>query len=293
MPGSDSALESLVRINLDDVMAAFGWDSLRHGRRVLEWPFRLPAHRFARLALQYDQDVADFGLSEGSRRFMTRLGARLEVQGQENIPAAGPLLVLSNHPGMTDTLCLFAGLPRRDVRIVAAGRPFLRSLVAVERQLIYVPEETESRLGVLRSVAAHLRSGGTILTFPAGEIEPDPAVLPGAVDSLRNWAASTGLFVRLAPEAVIVPAIVRGVLAPQATFHLLTRLRRTSKDRERLGAALQLTTMVMAPAMWPVTVHVQFTPPISASEFVPLHDPAAITDAILECLRPFLKAASI
>ncbi len=295
MEGSrpQNPVEALTQINLDDVMAAFGWDSVRRGRRLLEWPFRLPAGKFARLALAYDRDVAEFGLSEGSRRFEERLGVRLTVTGKEHISPSGPLLVLSNHPGMTDTLCLFAGISRQDVRIVAAGRPFLRSLPAVERQLIYVPEETAGRLGVLRAAAAHLRSGGAILTFPAGEIEPDPAVLPGAVDSLKNWAASIGLFVRLAPDASIVPAIVSGVLAPQATFHPLTRLRRTSKDRERLGAALQLMAMVLAPGLWPVKARVQFTPPISASDLVPLHEPETITQAILERLKPFLAAVSI
>jgi hypothetical protein len=235
--------------------------------------------------------VANHGLSEGSRLFAERLGVHLHVTGQEHIPASGPLLVLSNHPGMTDTLCLFAGLPRHDVRIVAAGRPFLQSLEAVESQLIYVPDEAEGRLGVLRAVAAHLRSGGAILTFPAGEIEPDPAVLPGAVDSLKNWAPSIGLFVRLTPDASVVPAIVSGVLAPQATFHILTRIRRTAKDRERLGAALQLMAMVLAPRLWPVSATVEFTPPILASELIPLHEPAAITQAILDRLRPYFKPA--
>jgi len=285
-------LESLTRINLDDVIAAFGWETVRRGRRLLEWPFRLPATKFARLALDYDQDVARLGLSQGSNRFLRRLGVRLSVTGQENIPTSRPLLVLSNHPGMTDTLCLFSGIPRRDVRIVASGRAFLRSLVSVERQLIYVPEEAEGRLGVLRAVASHLRSGGTILTFPAGEIEPDPAVLPGAVESLQNWASSVGLFVRLTPDASIVPAIVSGVLAPQATFHIITRLRRTSKDRERLGAALQLMAMVLAPRLWPVNAMVKFTSPIPASDLIPLNDPAAITQAILDRLRPFFSINS-
>lgn len=287
---SKTAVEALIRINLDDVMSAFGWEGVQRGRRLLEWPFRLPATRFAHLALDFDVKVAELGLSDGSRHFLQRLGTRVKVVGQEHIPPSGPLLILSNHPGITDTICLFAGIPRRDVCIVASERPFLKSLVAVERQLIYVPEQPEGRLGVLRAAAAHLRRGGAILTFPAGQIEPDPSVLPGAVASLENWATSIGLFVRLTPDAQIVPAIVSGVLAPQATFHPLTRLRGTAKDREQLGAALQIMAMVLFPNLWPVTVQVQFVPAIPASELIPLRDPAAITHAILDRLRPFMQA---
>ncbi len=285
------ALQELTRINLQDAMTSFGLGNIRLGRSLLEWPLRSPARKFARLMLEYDREVAACGLQEGSSVFLKRLGLSLESADQENVPASGPLLVLSNHPGMADTLALFASLPRQDLRIVAAERPFLQALKAVDRQLIYVPEQPDARLGVLRSAAAHLRADGTILTFPAGEIEPDPAVLPGAAESLANWSSSIGLFVRLAPSALIVPAVVSGVLAPQATFHPLTRLRRSPKDRQRMGATLQLIAMVLKPAQWPLTIKVRYLPAVPAGDLVALHDPEGITRAFIERIRPAWEAA--
>src|SRR5512146_2306247 len=143
---------------------------------------------------------------------------------------------------------------------------------------------------VLRTVAGVLRAGGAVLTFPAGHIEPDPAVLPGAEITLQDWSTSIGVFARLEPATRIVPVIVSGVLSPRATFHPLTRLRRKPVDRERLGATLQIMSSVFHPALWPelwqVSIRVCFGPPIPAAELTPLHDPKSITQAVVERVRP-------
>jgi putative hemolysin len=290
----DSArVERLARINLDDVLASFGWDRVRGvGRQILSWPFCVPARRFACQVLTYDHLAAESGLQAGSHRFLKSLLNDLVIAGQEYIPPEGPVLFLSNHPGMTDTVALFASIPRADLRIVAADRPFLRELPATSAQLIYVPQENSARVEVLRQVASCLRSGGAILTFPAGHIEPDPLVLSGAEASLDNWSNSIGLFARLSADAVLIPVIVSGVLAPKATFHPLTRLRRQQLDREKVGATLQILASVLWPGLWRdlwhVTVHVCFAPPIPARELAHLHDPDRITRAVIERVKPFV-----
>ena len=198
-------------------------------------------------------------------------------------------MILSNHPGLTDTIALFSGIPRTDLRVLASTRPFLEALTATSRYLIYIPETGQGRLDPLRASAAHLRAGGAILTFPAGKIEPDPASLPGAVETLEEWIPSIGLFARLVPETQIVPVIVSGVLARETLVHPLTRLRRERLDRERLAAAIQLAASVLRPDLWRVTVRIRFAPPIPAAELAPLRDPEAITRAITARIRPFLE----
>ena len=172
------------------------------------------------------------------------MAAGMLVSGGEHVPAAGPAVILANHPGMTDTVALLASLASRpDLRVIALDRPFLRALPNVARQLILVSDHEAGRMGVLRDGVKHLKEGGALLTFPAGEIEPDPATFGRrrALDSVRRWSDSFVLFARRVPQTRFVPAIVSNVVSPEAQGHFLTLLlRRTAHDRRRLAAALQV-----------------------------------------------------
>ena len=164
---------------------------------------------------------------------------------------------------MSDTLSLFVALKRPDLKVIAFKRPFLNALPNLSRQLLYLTDDPVSRISLIRQMSTHLRNGGAALTFPAGQIEPDPDVHDGALDSLGSWTDSAGLFLRMAPETAILPVLVRGVVWKKTAFHPLTYLKSTRRDREKLAGALQL----LAYAMWkvkPVTVTVQIGKPIYA-----------------------------
>lgn len=286
------AEEALVKINIDDMLQSLGWHNLTFARKFFDLLFAYPARRFAHQVLEYDQGVAELGLTAGARRLLNTYVSQLSIRGQENIPGQGPLLILSNHPGMTDTVALFASLNRPDLRILAADRPFLRVLPATCAYLIFIPEEGSGRMEALRKTAAHLRSGGAVLTFPGGKIEPDPQIMDGAVQALQEWSISVGLFSRMVPDLTILPVVVSGVLAPQAVNHPLTRLRRRPEDRERLGATIQILARVFFPRLWPVNVQVDIHPTFQVSGLVQLHDPRLITQAVIERIRPYYQTAA-
>lgn len=273
-------LQALTAINTQDFLAAFGMENIHEGRKTLDALCWLPARRFARQMVQYDQLVGQVGLHNASQQILINYVQRLEIDGQQNIPPEGPLLVLSNHPGMTDALVLFASIYRPDLRIVAAQRPFLEALPNINRKLIFVPEQDGQRMGVVRSVVSHLRLGGSILTFPAGQIEPDPISMPGAVESLAGWSESIAIFSRLVPDLKIVVAIVSGVLWPAATQSPVTRLRRQQKDRERMGAALQVLIQITLPFYRPVTTRVVFSQAITPTAIPGSDEAISITEAI-------------
>lgn len=258
-------LAELTEINLEDVYRAFGIERSGRLRAAARRIFWSAAQRFARLALEYDQGVAELGLSGGGRHILGRLHWKLEVFGQEHLPRSGPVLILSNHPGLGDTVALFASFPRADIQIVAAERPFLKALPATSRHLIPIGENGQASIQSMRAIAAQLRAGGGVLTFPAGQIEPDPACMPGARESLERWSDSTRFFARLAPDLCIAPVIVSGVIAPQSLRHPLTRLRRNPRDREQLAAALQLIVATRNPARWPLTIRVRYGPAMPAA----------------------------
>lgn len=281
-------VEALTEINLDDFFESLGLAHLRRGRGLLRWLFRPAAVRFAKIIAAFDNEVGERGLQAGSAWLLKRMTRRLDVAGREIVPADGPALILANHPGMADTLALFVSIPRSDLRILALDRPFLQALPNVSRQLILIPTSGD-RMPVVRAAAGQLRAGRAVLTFPAGEIEPDPAALgvPGAVESLQHWSQSIGLFARLVPQTRIVPATVSGVVSAGALRNPLTHLRRARKDRERMAAALQ----VMIPAYQGTTVRVAFGLPLIGAELMAGGaDAAAITRAVAERARGLIES---
>lgn len=242
MPAIDPpSVDTLIDVSTVDLLDSVGLLRLRGTplRRVL----RPVARRFALTVHEFDARVGDQGLAQGSAWLMSRMTAGLQVSGLEHIPAEGPVVILSNHPGMTDTVALFSSLASRpDLRVIALDRPFLRALPHVARRLIFLTDEASGHMAAMRAGARHLKEGGALLTFPAGEIEPDPATFGRrrAVDALQNWSASYALFARLVPQTQFVPALVSHVTSPEAQRHPLTLLRRTAHDKEKLAAALQV-----------------------------------------------------
>ena len=232
--------------------------------RALRILFRGPAQTFARQMLRFDSAVGAHSLPEGARVTQREYVREVRIFGADLVPA-GPILALSNHPGMTDTLSLFIALNRLDLKIIALQRPFLESIPHVAERLFFLTDDSAQRVSLVRKVSGHLRAGGAALTFPAGRIEPDPDLYPGALESLNDWTDSVGVFVRLAPETAVVPVLVRNVIWKATAHHPLLVIKKTREDKEKLAAALQLLAMVMF-KIKPVSVTVQFGKPITVKE---------------------------
>lgn len=280
-------LNAFTVINLDDLVSAVGWAEGSPGARLLRRLFYRPARLFARQMVEFDADIGAQGLTEASRRLLRRYVRELRVYGRERLPE-GPCLLLANHPGMTDTISLFTAIARPDLRVIALQRPFLSAMPNMDRLLDHVLDDPARRMGLVRRVSAQLRGGGAALTFPAGRIEPDPALSPReALASLEAWTDSVGVFVRMAPETAVVPVLVRGVVWRAAGQSPLLRLKRTDAGREKLAAALQLLGMVSF-GLRPVRVQVQIGDPIRPFE-AGMKEAAAIRRAVLAGMRSLIE----
>jgi hypothetical protein len=254
---------------------------LGNGTRTLELLARFPAERLARQVATYDEVVGESGLAAGGAWALELMVQSVEVEGRENVPAQGPVLLTANHPGLADCLTLFATITREDLRVVAAENPMLDALPNTSRYLISVSEDSSGRLGVVRTAARHLKRNGALLTFPGGRIEPDPAVLPGARDALERWSESLDLFARLVPDLKVVPVVVSGVLSPLALRNPLILVRRHRRDREWLAATLQMLT----PALRNVTTRVVFGRPMRTGN-VP---DGSVREAVLDETRRLIE----
>jgi 1-acyl-sn-glycerol-3-phosphate acyltransferase len=242
--------------NALDMTKAFKLERL-HG--LIGWFFSVPARRITETIFHYDRLVGSEGLATGSAWLLEQF-TRLVVVGM-NPYAYGPLLIVGNHPGIVDAMAICAQVPRDNLRILVAERPLLRLLPNVRTRLIFVPDDPRRRLSAIRTVASHLNAGGSLLTFPGGNIEPDPALHPDAADCLQNWSDSLDLLARLVPKLTILPAVTSGVISANALRHPLSRLYRTAKQREWVAATLQ----VMLPRYRDTQVTLRFGKPIHAT----------------------------
>jgi hypothetical protein len=258
---------------------------LRTALSPLVWP---PAHLFSRLAAEFDRRVAQSGLVEAVRWVLPRFVDGVRAHGTENVPIKGPLVIASNHPGAYDGLVITACLPRDDLKIVVTDRPFFRRLYAASSHIIYTPRDIEGRMGVVREAVRHLRTGGSLLIFAHGNVEPDPAVVSGAEEALEGWSPSVPLFLRRVPGVNLVVTIVSGVLAPSALRHPLTRLREGWRAQQLLAEFIQVSQQMLFKRRLRLVPAVRFATPLTAADVGSSRDSRAALAAIVARARELL-----
>ena len=149
-----------------------------------------------------------------SDRALAVLGISYAAQGTlDEIPAAGPAIVVANHPfGALDGL-IFASLLTRhrpDVRLLANAA--LERLPEMRAQLLPVNPfggraATHRNVGAMRAAVRWLRNGGCLCVFPAGTVSYVQRPLEEANDPA--WHPSVIRLARSA-RAPIVPCFIEG-----------------------------------------------------------------------------------
>jgi len=220
------------------------------------------AHQLAGRFVTYDRALGDSGLRHGSSWIVDAATGGLTVEGLEHVPTRGPLLVVANHPGLSDAVALVSALGRDDAWIVTAEYPFLRALRLASRRFLFVPDDRADRLSVFRRIVSKLRAGETVVVFPAGGLEPDPALSRvAALASLPTWSRSIQLLAEVTPETRVVPAAIQGVVSRSAFDHPLSKRRGALKERQRMASLIQLAL----PAYQADRVRIAFAAPIDPS----------------------------
>lgn len=94
---------------------------------------------------------------------------RLDIRGIERLPQTGPLLLVSNHLGLTDQFAIAARLPH-EVRILAKAEIFDWPIIGwlAHRGEVVPIRRGEADREALRTVRDLLRGGAWVLVFPEG-----------------------------------------------------------------------------------------------------------------------------
>ncbi len=239
----------LTRFITDEIFIALKQSPYGLARRIFGPWLKLPTRRFAVLMAEVDRRVALNGIVSAVQWLLTQIVTGVDARGTDNIPCSGPVLVASNHPGAYDSIALIASIGRDDLKIIASGVPFTRSLIATSPHLIYVNPDNlgaPNRMVAIRSGIRHLLDGGALMIYPTGIVDPDPDLAPGLAESISTWSGSLEIFMRHAPQTRVVPAIVSNVLSQRYLNNPLVRIPKADWEKRKLAEMLQVSRQMIA-----------------------------------------------
>ncbi|MCY4537146.1 MAG: 1-acyl-sn-glycerol-3-phosphate acyltransferase [Chloroflexi bacterium] len=243
---------------------------------ILCAPFIL---ELTRLGIKMEAMIARDGHLRGASKWLVDIAARaIHIQGAENVPTTGPVLFLGNHAGLGDAFALLAASPRRDTQVLAYNFGILPGLQEMRRHVIVV--DKRAPYSAMRESLRHLRGGNSLLLFPRGEIEDDPALaLEPALASLAEWSRSFEFFARHVPDLTILPCAVGGVISRRALLNPVVRCYRDKDRRHFLAATFQM--------MFPF-----YRDPVISLHFGrPLRGETATHETVLRAMAQLLRRA--
>ncbi len=251
----------------DEIFFALGMTRTGLPRRVFGPLFAKQAHRFGQIATNFEIATTRAGLAAGAVQIMHDFRLTSTVRGCEDIPAEGPVLIVSNHPGAYDSAVITAAIPRRDLTLVVSDVGFTRALTAARPHFIFVSTDMTERMETIRQMVQRLKDGGSLLLFARGDAEPDPSFMPGAADTMAEWSHSIEILLRKVPQTKLVIEIASGVILPRFMKSPIARLRRKPYHQQKLAEMLQMFQQLLFPdSIGTVHVHVSFSKPVLAAE---------------------------
>jgi 1-acyl-sn-glycerol-3-phosphate acyltransferase len=282
-------INALRRTLTDEIVHALGLSKTGFWRKALAPLLWFPSDRVARFGADFEEHVVRHGFRAAAAWAVEPFVQKILVSGQEHIPREGPLLIASNHPGSIDGLAIAAKLPRDDFRAIVSSIPFIQSLPGASRHMIFTSLDPHARMRALREAIRHLEKNGTLLLFPSGVLDPDPALLPGAQDALERWSDSISLILRRVPETQVVVTIVSGVLESRFWNNPLTHLAREFWKRQRLAEFIQTIQQILRPGRFQLVPRLTFDQPLHAQELLLSTERRIATQALVQRAQAMIE----
>ena len=225
-----------------------------------------PIDALARMFSDVDLAIGRDGIAAAFEALVARFVKDPRLVGVEHLPAEGPLILASNHPGAYDALLIGATLGRRDFKLVSSTVPFFRAMTNFHQHVIEVGSSPEEGMRSIRESARHLRAGGALLIFPSGLVDPDPDVLPGAFEAFAAWRPGLEGLVTLAPQAAVVHVVASSVLSEKWINSPLLRVQQVDWQRRKLAEMAQVVQQMVWPRTEKLSPRVTFARPVCGEE---------------------------
>ena len=282
-------METLVDVILFEFSNHFNVSPRSIIHSIIHWFGHFPAARFAKIMQQFDRSISEKSIWEAAGEVLHEFTDGWVVNTQAEIPASGPMLVVANHPGMADALAAMAAVQRADQNMIVIERPILVAMPNASRHMIFVDEDNHLRIDLVRKVIQKLQSGETVIMFPRGNLEPDPALTSGATTTLANWSASIGLFLSKVPETILQPLLISNVYAPKAWFSQVSRWAQTTKLRQQVSMVLQVAMQRVFPkGGWKVPLHVSVPPALATRDISCTYNPHELNAGVIAYMRELI-----
>ncbi len=134
-------------------------------------------------------------------RCICRINGGLIVEGRENIPPEGGLIIAANHISYVDPPLLGAVLPRRATFMARRGLFEMPLLRWVMKQTAIPVDRQKTRPSTIKEAVMRLKKGEVVVLFPEGRRSDTGELLEGK--------RGVGMLISLSGVPV-VPALVQG-----------------------------------------------------------------------------------
>jgi len=164
-------------------------------------------------------------------RVLVRMTSRMSVEGQEWVPADGPVLCATNHLHILDALWMISALPRRTIFLVAEEfehKPVVGWFLNAGRA-IYIGRGKSDGKALDRALTV-LKAGGVLGVAPEGRLSRTGGLIKGQV-GVAYLATRTGV--------PVVPVVAWGQDRAGSCWR---RLRRVPV-RVRFGPPIELSSL--------------------------------------------------
>lgn len=180
----------------------------------------------------YDEIPTDLNLTDFSAQALEKMAVTYELSADavQRIPATGPCVLVANHPyGGIEGVVLFHLLSRIRPDFKVMGNFLLGRIPQLRSHLLQVDpfggtDASRANIAPLRQARQHLRAGGLLVVFPAGEVSSWQSFPAGIVDPA--WNINIGRLIR-GSKAPVLPVFFPGHNGPlfQLAGLLHSRLR--------------------------------------------------------------------
>ena len=140
---------------------------------------------------------------------LDEMGIEMQTPAEQvdRIPAKGPLIVVANHPhGMVDGMVMAELVGRKRGDFLILTRSLLSGVKEISQFMLPVPfpheeDSFKQSLAMRKTAMEHLKNGGVIILFPAGEVAASETFFGPAIES--EWNPFTAKMIQRSGATVL------------------------------------------------------------------------------------------